>query len=173
MGNLILTDFQCVEQTNEIGSDSPYFVFFIGKGSDPGAAKLVTIRHPQWDEQIDAGEVSYPNAVVDNVDDDTVVLLALMEEDLNTDITTGTGAFQKVRDHMRTLLLAHAAGGHLPVAQLADGLIPEFRREIDAHRINDDLLDVIHVPTNIDLKQHGPFSLQGGGGRYLVGFDIQ
>jgi hypothetical protein len=173
MGRLILTDFQCIEETNEIGSDSPYFVFFIGKGSDPGAAKLVTVRQPQWDEEVDAGEVIHPNAVVDNVDDDTVILCALMEEDLNTDITTGTGAYRKVRDHMRTLLIAHAAGGSLPVAQLADVLIPEFRKEIEAHRTNDDLIDVIHVPANIDLRQHGAFSMQGDGGHYLVWFAFE
>jgi hypothetical protein len=170
MGTLILKDFQCIEETNEIGSDSPYFVFFIGKGSDPGDATLVTIRQSRWDERVDAGNVFHPNAAVSNVDGNTLVLCALMEEDLNTDITSGTGAFRKVRDHMRALLTAQAAGGSMSVAQLAEQLIPEFRREIDSHRTNDDLIDVIHVPTNIDLRQHGAFDMEGHGGRYLVWF---
>lgn len=173
MGKLILADFKCVVETNELGSDSPYFVFFIGKGSDPAAAKLVTIRQPQWDEDVDAGNVFHPNVVVDSVDDDTLILCALMEEDLNTDITTGTGAFRKVRDHMRALLTAHAVDASLPVAQLAVQLIPEFRKEIDAHRTNDDLVDVIHVPASIDVAQQGPFPMEGHGGRYLVWFAIE
>ena len=173
MGKLILTDFQCVAETNEIGSDSPYFIFFIGKGRDPGAAKLVTIRQPQWNERVNAGNALHPNAVVGNVDDDTLILCALMEEDLRTDITTGTGAFRKVRDHMRASLTAHAANASLPMAELAEQLIPEFGREIDAHRTNDDLVDVIHVPAGTDLAQQSPFLMQGHGGRYLVWFAIQ
>lgn len=173
MGKLILADFKCVEETNEIGSDSPYFVFFVGKGSNPGAAKLVTVRQLEWDEDVDEGNVFHPNAVVARVDDDTLILCALMEEDFNTDITTGGGAFLKVRAHMRTLLTAHAANASLPVAQLAEQLIPDFRKEIDAHRTNDELIDVIHVPTGIDLTQQGPFPMEGHGGRYLVWFAIQ
>ncbi len=173
MGTLKLTDFQCVEETNEIGSDSPYFVFFIGKSRDPDAAKLMTIRQPQWDEQVDQGNVFHPNATVDSVDDNTLVLCALMEEDLNTDITIGTGAFRRIRDQMRAMLAAQVATGSTDVAQLAQELIPEFRRAIDARRTNDDLVDVIHLPTNIDLQQHGAFLMEGGGGRYLVWFAME
>ncbi|HWN67995.1 MAG TPA: hypothetical protein VNM90_10160 [Haliangium sp.] len=173
MGRLILTDFKCVAETSEIGSDSPYFVFFVGKGRDPDAAKLVTIRQPQWDEDVNKGNVFHPNAVVGSVDDDALILCALMEEDLDTDITTGSGAFRKVRDHMRSVFTAHAADASLSVAQLAEQLIPEFQREIDAHRTNDDLVDVIHVPAGADLAQQGPFSMEGHGGRYLVWFAIE
>lgn len=170
MSTLILSDFKCVEETNELGSDSPYFVFFVGKPQDPAAADLVTIRKPEWNEAVDEGNILHPNATVASVDDDTLVLCALMEEDLNTDITTGTGAFRQVRDHMRTLFIAHAAGGFIPIAQLAQQLIPEFKKELDAHRTNDDIVDVIHVPTDINLEQHGAFSMEGGGGSYLVWF---
>lgn len=172
MSKLILSDFKCVQETNEIGSDSPYFVFFVGKPRDPTAADIVTIRQPEWNEAVDEGNVFHPNAPVARVDDDTLVLCALMEEDLNTDITTGTGAYRQVRDHMRTLFIAYAAGGAIPIAQLAQQLIPEFRKELDAHRTNDDLVDIIHVPTDIDLEQHGAFAMDGGGGSYLVWFVI-
>ena len=173
MARLILKDFQCINETNELGSDSPYFVFFIGKARDPGDAEVVTIRDSRWDEQVNTGNVLHPNAAVSSVDSNTLVLCALMEEDLNTDITTGTRAFRKVRDHMRNLLGAQAAGGSMPVAQLAEQLLPEFRREIDTHRTNDDLIDVIHVPTNIDLQQHGAFSMESAGARYLVWFAME
>jgi hypothetical protein len=172
MGTLILTDFQCVEETNEIGSDGPYFVFFIGKGSDPAAAQVVTIRQPQWDERVDKGDVFHPNATVSSVDDNTLVLCALMEEDFRTDITTGTGAFRRLQAQMRPMLAAHDASGATPVAQLAQQLIPEYRKALDANRTNDDLVDVVHVPTNIDLQQHGAFRMEGGGGSYLVWFAI-
>lgn len=172
MGMLILTDFKCVRETNEIGADGPYFVFFIGKASNPAAAKLVTLRQPDWDELVDEGDVFHPNAAVDNVDDDTLVLCALMEEDLRTDISVGTGAFRRIRDQMRDRLAVSVDAGAISVDQLAQELIPEFRRVIDDHRTNDDLIDVIHVPTDIDLPQHGPFNMDGGGGSYLVWFDI-
>jgi hypothetical protein len=173
MATLILTDFQCVNETNEIGSDSPYFVFLIGKGRDAGAAKLVTVRGPGWDERVSEGQILHPNVAVDEVDRDTVILCALMEEDLRTDITTGTGAFRKVRDHMRMLLATVAASGSLSTDQVAEALIPEFRREILAHRTNDDLVDAIHVPANINLRAHGAFNVEGAGGRYLVWFAIE
>jgi hypothetical protein len=173
MATLILTDFQCVDETNEIGSDSPYFVFFIGKGGDAGAAKLVTVRGPGWDERVDQGDILHPKMAVDEVDRDTLVLCALMEEDLGTDVTTGTGAFRKVRDHMRTLLSTVAASGSFSVEQLAESLMPELRREILSHRINDDLIDVIHVPTDIDPRAHGSFSMQDSGAHYLVWFAIE
>lgn len=173
MATLILTDFQCVDETNEIGSDSPYFVFFIGKGRDAGAAKLVTVRGPGWDERVDQGDILHPNMAVAEVDRDTVVLCALMEEDLATDITTGTGAYRKVRDHMRMLLSTVAANGSVSTAEIAEALIPEFRREILAHRTNDDLVDVIPVPADIDLRAHGPFSMEESGAHYLVWFAIE
>ncbi len=173
MATLTLTDFKCIEETNEIGSDSPYFVFFIGKGSDPAAAKLVRIRQSQWDNEVEEGNVFHPNATVASVDGNTLVLCALMEEDDNADIATGNGAFQKIRAHMRTLLAAHAASGSTPVAQLAKKLIPEFKKSIDAHTTNDDLIGVIHVPANIDLQQHGAFKMGPDDERYLVWFAMK
>ena len=172
MASLILSDFKCVEATDDgfLSDDSPYFVFFIGKGNNPDAAKLVRIRQPHWDNDVGTGDVYHPNATVASVDANTLVLCGLMEEDNNADIVTGNGAFKNIRKDMITALKAYAGGGSTPVGQLATALLLEFAKALNTYSTNDDVVKVIHVPTNINLEQHGSFKMDGEGGQYKVWF---
>ncbi len=173
MATLRLLEFKADEETDEVGSDSPYFVFFIGKASSPNTAQLVRIRQPHWDNEVDSGDLYKPNTnVAGGVDANTLVLCALMEEDDNADIVTGNGPFKKIRTDMRTLLEAFGAGGSSSLSQVASNLIPEFRKSLNKHVTNDDVVDVEHIPTNINLKQHGSFAFKGDGGKYRVWFEM-
>lgn len=173
MATLRLLEFQCVEETDEVGDDSPYFVFFIGKGNNPEAAQLVRVRQSHWDNNVSSGNVFQPNTNVSgSVDSNTLVLCALMEEDVDADIATGNGAFTKIQNDMRAVLKSFAASGSPSLSQLASNLIPEFRKSLDARTTNDDIVDVKHLPTNINLKQHGSFAFKGDGGHYKVWFEM-
>jgi hypothetical protein len=173
MATLRMLEFKCDEETDEVGDDSPYFVFFIGKGTNADEAQLVRIRQPHWDNDVASGDLLKPYTnVAGGIDSNTLVLCALMEEDDNADIVTGNGPFKKIRNDMRTFLKAFAAGGSSSVSQIASKLIPEFRRSLNKHVTNDDLVDVEHLPTNINLKQHGSFSFNGDGGKYRVWFEM-
>src|SRR5688500_15460770 len=64
MAALKLVEFKADEETDEVGSDSPYFVFFIGKANTPETAQLVRIRQPHWDNEVDSGDLFKPNTNV-------------------------------------------------------------------------------------------------------------
>jgi hypothetical protein len=172
MATLRLNEFKCYEETNENDDDSPYFVFFIGKSNNPDAAQLVRIRQPHWDNDVAAGDLLRPYTNVSGgIDSNTLVLCALMEEDDNADIVTGNGPFKKIRRDMRIEFEAAAALGSSS-GQIASHLIPQFRKALNKYVTNDDLVDVEHIPTNINLKQHGSFSFEGDGGRYKAWFEM-
>ena len=81
MANLILQSFKCFEETNEGGSDSPYFVIFHGNPTSPNAAKVRRIRKQAWDTTVDSGETVQANSfVIDGVGTSSIVLAAFMEE---------------------------------------------------------------------------------------------
>jgi hypothetical protein len=134
MATLRLLEFKADEETDEVGSDSPYFVFFIGKPNSPDTAQLVRIRQPHWDNEVDSGDLYKPNTnVAGGVDANTLVLCALMEEDDNADIVTGNGPFKKIRKDVRTFFKAFAAGGSSPLSQIASKLVLEFRKSLNKH----------------------------------------
>lgn len=173
MATLRLKEFRCVEESDEVGSDSPYFVVFVGDPSEPGsAAKLVVVRRESWDNETDSGELKSPNAVVSkDVGVGDLLLCALMEEDDNRDIAGD--AFDRVESWMRTVFDAYRASGSASAKQMAEHLKPEFRRALNNARYNDEILGVVHVPVS---TANGPLPLRnfyGDGGHYRVRFVTQ
>lgn len=171
MASLILKSFKCDKETSEIGNDSPYFVFFLGRPNQASSGILKRIRQPHWDNDVseDSGYLYQPGATVaTGVDANTVVLCALMEEDNDADLAPGNGAFKKVQQHMREYLGAN--GANESAAAVAGKLLPNFAQELATHTVNDDIVAIVPIPLNINLEQHGSFKFSGDGGSYRVWF---
>lgn len=89
MAKLILKRFQCVVDTDELGSESPYFLTFVG---DIGSGKttLKMTRQGNWENEVDKGETWTVNETVaegfDLVPNKTLVLSAMVEEDEGLDV---------------------------------------------------------------------------------------
>ena len=77
MAKLILKRFQCVIDTNELGSESPYFLTFVGDFAT-GKTALKLTRQGNWHNEVDQGEIWTVNETVadgfDLVPTKTVVL---------------------------------------------------------------------------------------------------
>lgn len=171
MATLVLKQFRCVEESDEGGDDSPYFVVFVGDPSRPGSeADLVVVRRESWDNSISSGALRTPEAVITKeVGRDHVVLCALMEEDDDRDI--GGASLAYVRNWMRAVFDAYRAGGSASASSIAKKLKPEFCRALTEARSDDEILGVVHVPvTTVD----GLLPLRcfyGDGGHYRVRFE--
>jgi hypothetical protein len=91
MAKLILKRFQCVIDTNELGSESPYFLTFVGDFAT-GKTALKLTRQGNWHNEVDQGETWTVNETVadgfDLVPTKTVVLSAMVEEDEGLDVNS-------------------------------------------------------------------------------------
>jgi hypothetical protein len=91
MAKLILKRFQCVIDTNELGSESPYFLTFVGDFAT-GKTALKLTRQGNWHNEVDQGETWIVNETVadgfDLVPTKTVVLSAMVEEDEGLDVNS-------------------------------------------------------------------------------------
>ncbi len=92
MSKLILKEFRCVEDTDESGSESPYFLVFIGD-LETGKTDVKRIKQGNWDDEVDKGELWVINAPVPFAHNfsfktnPTLILVALIEEDVDVDIS--------------------------------------------------------------------------------------
>jgi len=178
VAKLILSEFRCDAETNEVGDDSPYFVIFFGDPSnklDPSVNKVKTIRKDMWDNETHTGKLWQPEMVVGGyVDPSRLVLVALMEEDNSCDLVGD--ALQQINEWMRPTFAAHAVQGKT-LAALATEMIDEFEQAIEAYRTNDDLVQVLRLPIKSpsELNASGQLPLlwfNGDGGKYHVRFRV-
>ena len=91
MAKLILKRFQCVDDTSEIGSESPYFLTFVGDIAT-GRTHLKMTRQGNWENEVDKGENWTVNETVaegfDLVPSKTLVLSVMVEEDEGLDVSS-------------------------------------------------------------------------------------
>ncbi len=59
MANLVLKRFQCVEDTSEIGGESPYFITWVGDLRE-GTSSLGLTRKTYWDNNVSKGPGAWP-----------------------------------------------------------------------------------------------------------------
>ena len=91
MANLVLKRFQCVEDTSEIGGESPYFLTWVGDLRE-GTSCVKLTRKTYWDNNVSKGPGAWP---VDEVVSsgmslrpaDTLALAIMVEKDEGLDIT--------------------------------------------------------------------------------------
>jgi hypothetical protein len=166
MAKLILKKFRCIEETDEVDSDSPYFAVFVGDPSTK-ASTVHLVRREAWDNETDSGETKVANiTVASNVDNDAVVLAALLEEDDDADVTGGNMTL--VRNWMQAVFTAFAVNGLSP-SQIAGKVSPEFRRALNIAIANDELIGIKRVGANPGTKV---VNYKGDGGNYDVTFSV-
>lgn len=169
MANLILKSFKCVEETDEIGSDSPYFVIFHGNPTNPTAAKVRRIRKQAWDTTVDSGETVQANSLAaDGVSTSSIVLVAFMEEDNDPDFSSGD--LTSIENNMRTFFTAFSASGTTPPNKLTAQMTLEFIKALIPRIENDDLCGIapLKITTTSGLLPLLQFT--GDGGMYRVQF---
>jgi hypothetical protein len=169
MAILSITQVQCLEETNEVGSDSIYFVILIGKTRYPFTN---TVKSISWFwEDIDKGEtVSIPFAVDSQVDADSLILVTMMEKDDGTDIVGKQ--LTKVRNWMSTMFdlwVGKVMG--MSKQEQAERLIPEMKEAIDNYRTNDDIVNT-HFLDFADGSTDKILIFVGDGGKYKVSFKL-
>ena len=170
MSSLILQSFQCIEETNEVGSDSPYFVIFHGNPNNPAAANVKRIRKEVWDNDTDTGETKQANSLMaNNVDKNSLVLVAFLEEDDNADVSGGDAS--TMGNAMRPMFTALSAGGSASADQLNFPMTMEFLKAIKPHLGNDEFIGLKRLKITA-LSGQIPMGFQGDGGNYSIKFKM-
>lgn len=171
MANLVLKEFRCVIETDEIGDDSPYFVIFIGNSGSPKFSDVKRIRDPQWDNNISSGNLVQVNTTVSSgVGSNTLVLVALLEEDNNPDIAGA--ALTNVKDWMAGVYNSFWSSGTATVNDLEANLKPEFAKAINANLANDDIVAIARLKVTTSSGNLNLLHMWGDGGYYRVRFGM-
>jgi hypothetical protein len=173
MAKLILKEFRCVEETDEIGSDSPYFLVFVGDAKSGGAQSDVKlVRKDSWDNEVDSGELRTPNITVTDGFDLDLVLVALIEEDWDPDFAGVTLAMVKawMASAFNSLASNVSTGIDNTIANLVRD---EFVKVLKQRVSNDEILGVKRLP--VEPQSGGLLPLlkfSGDGGSYNVRFAL-
>lgn len=173
MARLHLKEFRCVEETDEAGDDSPYFLIFIGNSGSPKFSVVELVRRPEWDDAVSKGQLKQPDALVNSFvgAGKSVVIVALMEEDGSTDFAGAT--LQSLRSRMFSAyqdIWSKRAGNQI---QGDAGLLrAEFIAALQALKGNDDRVGVEILNVNTNAGFLPLLNINGQGGRYSVRFRI-
>jgi murein DD-endopeptidase MepM/ murein hydrolase activator NlpD len=171
---LFLKEFRCVEETDmEPGGESPYFVVFLGKRiGNTVQSRLVRIRKQIWDTQVDAGELwRADEEVIEQVDKETFVLVALMEEDFDADIAGDTVSY--LRSEMRKAFKDVASDASLSFDDLEIRMKPLFLGAIGRSTTNDECLGVKRLDITTHDGELPLLNYAGDGSNYRVRFETK
>jgi hypothetical protein len=172
MAKLTLKEFRCLEETDEIGSDSPYFLVFVGDATLGNAQSDVKrIRRGEWDDNVDTGELFQPNATVTDGFKLDFVLVAMMEEDWDPDI--GGQTLTQVRNWMHAAFDGLASATGFVDSNIAGIVREEFEKVIKLKCSNDEYLGVKRLSLSAQNGLLPLLNFQGDGGRYRVRFALQ
>jgi len=151
--------FSCIEETSELSpSDSPYFLVYVGD-SQQQESDVKRVRHPSWDDNIDAGEGRTAN-VDFTVGGFDLVLIALLEEDWDNDfLTAKVNDVRNTMSNLDGLLQPMVLETQLPEFTMA------FSNAIKKNCVNDDLIKMRRVFNNQTLN------FKGDGAHYRVRFE--
>ncbi|MBI4852254.1 MAG: hypothetical protein HY819_10700 [Acidobacteria bacterium] len=168
-GSLVLQEFNCVEETNEVGSDSPYFVVFVGHPGITPTSSVTTLRKESWDNEIDSGDLIKANLTVGTgVNTNTLVLVALLEEDNNPDITGAD--LINVQNWMQAIFQAFGSILGISLNQLDAMVRPEFVKALNANIANDEIVAVKRLTISTSSGLLPILKFLGDGGDYRVRF---
>ncbi len=174
MSKLVLKRFRCIEESDEIGDDSPYFLVFHGKvhqGNMAASSGVKLVRKSAWDNTVAQGDLINANMTVLNPLSADLVLAAMMEEDDGTDFA-GFGLLvlqQWICPFFNSL--GNAISGM--DGTVANIVRTEFKRGINALDSNDDLIQVRTVVGPGIAGQPPLLRFAGDGARYDVRFAIE
>ena len=164
MSTLILERFKCIEDTSEIGSESPYFLIYVAEARNGHAKSDVKVaRRDSWDNEVDKGDTFITNMTVSSGMHHDLVIVAMLEEDFDPDLPSPWNLL--IAANMKPLdsLLAAVTTG---VDDNLAGIVrDEFRSQIENYIANDEILGVKRVKPSAP-KVH----FKGDGGDYEVTF---
>ena len=176
MAKLVLKEFRCVEDTDESGAESPYFLVYIA-ALDKNETVLKMIRQGNWHNEVDKGELWTVNATVSNGfnfnPNTTLVLSALIEEDDNVDVSN----FEK-DNIIKPLLDARLrdvkkSGANIITDGIASGFINTFNSGLVLSLSNDDKMGVKRLKTTGTTGNQPLLNYFADTGHYRVRFTIQ
>lgn len=176
MAQLILKEFRCVDDTNESGAESPYFIVFVGdlttRNSD-----VVQVRQGNWHNEVDKGELWVVNAPVLSgfsfKADPTIVLVALIEEDENVDINKAEVS-AIVKPIMRSQFKSITDSGTTTVTSaIAGSLRSAFNNTLSIFLSNDDNMGVLRLKVNGKTGPQPLLNYFADSGHYRVRFEIE
>jgi hypothetical protein len=182
MANLVLKRFQCVEDTSEVGGESPYFITWVGDIATSQSTLRLT-RKTYWDNNVDKGPGAWP---VDDVvstgltlkPSNTLALAVMIEKDEGIDIVANE--IDTIRGKMAAVLEVHRQAGF--TAGDAN-FISTMRNTLEGHvkhalqssaGADDDLMqeDDYRAARRIALtgkaEELAIVTFKGGGGQYNV-----
>ena len=178
MSKLILKRFACVVETDEIGSDSPYFLTYVGEMASPNSTMKLT-RQGNWHNEVDQGEKWVVNEEVSNgfdfVASNTVVLCGMVEEDEGIDINNqDADAIEAALN--RELKEFKDTGSTTVTKKIRRDMITRMRGAISnmlsGAGASDDLVAVKALTLNGNLGEQSIVTLVGDGGRYRVRYGV-
>lgn len=167
---LYLKEFRCVEETDEGGNDSPYFVVFVANKGGQIFSDVVRVRDPDWDGAAYSGKLFQPNLWVHNhVDTNSIVLVALIEEDFDPDIGDSKIALLKTLMHIR---FSTYAGWNLTNDQLAYLARSDFAGYLQDLLVNDEYIQTKRLSVSTNVGDLPLLNFAGDGGSYRVRFKM-
>lgn len=175
---LLLKAVHCVIDTDEDGGESPYFLITVGKRGAAPKLFHTLVRLPEWDNQFNKGTRKTTQQLVASseisgcpaLDANTLVLVSLIEEDVNCDLSPGTVNF------INSVMMVHwlRYGGNefanLTTAQVAELMILRLRPFLEGCIDNDDLMGVKHLPLTTLNGDLDLLTYVGDDGKYRVRF---
>jgi hypothetical protein len=180
MANLVLKRFKCVEDTDEIGGESPYFITWVGDVRQ-GESTLKLTRKTYWDNNVSKGPGPWP---VDDVvstglslnPSDTLALAMMIEKDEGIDVVTSE--IDAIRGSTATVLRNHEgfmASDPNFISTMRNTLEGKIKQALQSSAgADDDLMEESgHRAARIIDLRGGAGELtvvvfKGGGGRYEV-----
>lgn len=172
MARLILKEFRCVRESDEGGSDSPYFLVMVAHplGGDNERLRVYGIQKDSWVDDTGEGELKTPNHTVElGITTTNVgVLVALMERDWGTDVHSSD-----IETYLRTVLDSMVGPNGAGGTSIANAMRDAFRSEIRRHRDNDEFLGtaVLEITTLDGLLPL--LNFYGDGSHYRVRFEMR
>lgn len=168
---LYLKEFRCVKESEgEMGNDSPYFVVFVGNLAGNPSSDVVRKRDPDWDEKAYSGKLFTPNLLVHTqVGLNSVVVVAMVEEDDNADIGTVQLATLKVL--MQSKWQYYSSWTLTPAqrAVLMRGHLASYIQDLLG---NDDYIQALHLPIASEVGDLPLLNFYGDGAHYRVRFHM-
>ena len=175
MSQLILKEFRCVDDTNESGAESPYFIVFVGDLTT-GDNDTQLVRQGNWHNEVDKGELWVVNApVVSGFSfkaGPTVVLVALIEEDENVDISKAevNAIVKPIMDSQFESI--KKAGTTTVTSAIAGSLRSAFNNALSIFLNNDDNMGVIRLKVNGKTGLQPLLNYFADSGHYRVRFEV-
>lgn len=172
MKEVFLHRFKCDIDNDGDDSDSPYVIAFVGFPDLDFQSEMNAIYLNQFDDTVaSTGAWTQVDLGIWTAEPSSLFLVALLERDDGIDLTGDELSQLKAR--MAKKFVELAKKDHLHGERLVKKMIKEFRRSINAHTNNDDLIGVRHLPIpasgkSIELRfENGPDA-----GSYVLDFRV-